>query len=113
MDFTLRCQCGQAIQVNHITRMGYYPRTLSPNRIHIQYRCPECGRVRERMLRQQEWDQMILYGMPYEETSIEERAYFDQLGPITREEQRQLRETLILTNPLKQLREWANRDRNG
>jgi len=51
--------------------------------------------------------------MPYEETSIEERACFDRLGPITREEQRQLRETLILTNPLKLLREWADRDRNG
>jgi hypothetical protein len=113
MDFILRCQCGQAIRVSNITRMGYYPRTLGPNRIHVKFICPECGHVQERMLRQYEWDQIVLYGMPYEETSIEERASFDSLGPITREERQLVRDTLAHSNPLEQLREWADRNQKS
>lgn len=104
----IRCRCGQLIGLDDFIYIGYHPHTLGANRVEIRFQCPACGRESECMLTQSAWDELLLYYLQAEERSLEEWVRTEQLGPITDEEIRALRQALRNDTFLQSLQDWES-----
>lgn len=104
----LRCRCGRSIGLDDFIYIGYHAHTLGANRVEIRFQCPACGRESERMLTQSAWDELLLSYLQEEERTFEEWVCTEQLGPITDEEVRAMRQALRNNTFLQSLRKWES-----
>lgn len=99
MKAALRCHCGQRIFARDVVQRGTYIRQFGPPYVYVRYRCSRCRKLGEQYIKQEDWDVRVLMGAVSEVTA-EERRRFEQMGPITAEEQKSIRNRLLsLTLP--------------
>ncbi|MCS7209309.1 MAG: zinc-ribbon domain-containing protein [Fimbriimonadales bacterium] len=103
----LRCRrCNAPIGLDDFVYIAYHAHTLGANRVEVHFQCGRCGHRGERMLRQADWDELMLSYLENDERSVEEWMATEQLGPITAEEIRAVRRALRSENLLESLRAW-------
>jgi hypothetical protein len=61
---------------------GYYLRLVGPSFVYVKYRCSRCKKLGEQFVKQEEWEDGILYDVPTE-MSPEELTRFDSMGKIS------------------------------
>lgn len=103
MKTSLKCHCGQRIVRRDVMQQGYYVRQFGPNYVYIKYRCSRCKKLGEHFVKQEEWEDSLLYEIT-SEVGDNERSQFSTMGPITLEEMRSFHRTLenldAIPNPL-------------
>ena len=77
----IKCNCGQRIIAKDIMQKGYYLRLFGPSFVYVKFRCSRCKKLGEQFVKQEDWEDGILRDIPAE-TSPEEKARFDAMGPI-------------------------------
>ena len=81
MKSMIKCNCGQRILAKDVMQTGYYLRLFGPSFVYVKYRCSRCKKLGEQFVKQEEWEEGILHGIPSELTA-EEKKRFDKMGPI-------------------------------
>jgi DNA-directed RNA polymerase subunit RPC12/RpoP len=81
MKSIIKCNCGQRILAKDVMQTGYYLRLFGPSFVYVKYRCSRCKKLGEQFVKQQEWEDGILDGIPSELTP-DEKKKFEQMGRI-------------------------------
>jgi DNA-directed RNA polymerase subunit RPC12/RpoP len=81
MKSLIKCNCGQRIVAKDVMQTGYYLRLFGPSFVYVKFRCSRCKKLGEQFVKQEEWEDGILRDTP-NETSVEEKERFEQMGPI-------------------------------
>ena len=81
MKSAIKCNCGQRILARDVMQTGYYLRLVGPSFVYVKYRCSRCKKLGEQFVKQEEWEDGILYDVPTE-MSAEEQARFENMGKI-------------------------------
>ena len=77
----IKCNCGQRILAKDVMQTGYYLRLVGPSFVYVKYRCSRCKKLGEQFVKQEEWEDGILYDIPTE-IDADEKKKFDGLGKI-------------------------------
>jgi DNA-directed RNA polymerase subunit RPC12/RpoP len=77
----IRCNCGQRVIAKDVMQTGYYLRLVGPSFVYVKYRCSRCKKLGEQFVKQEDWEDSILYDSPLETTS-EEKQRFDEMGKV-------------------------------
>ncbi len=85
MKSMIKCNCGQRIVAKDVMQTGYYLRLFGPSFVYVKFRCSRCKKLGEQFVKQEDWEDGILRDTPNEITA-DEKARFEQLGPISIDE---------------------------
>jgi DNA-directed RNA polymerase subunit RPC12/RpoP len=77
----IKCNCGQRIIAKDVMQTGYYLRLFGPSFVYVKFRCSRCKKLGEQFVKQEDWEEGILRDIPTE-TTADEKAKFDAMGPI-------------------------------
>ena len=77
----IRCNCGQRVLAKDVMQTGYYLRLVGPSFVYVKFRCSRCKKLSEQFVKQEDWEDSILYE-PQGELTSEERQRFDRLGKV-------------------------------
>ena len=77
----IKCNCGQRVLAKDVMQTGYYLRLVGPSFVYVKFRCSRCKKLGEQFVKQEEWEDGILYDVP-SEISPEEKCKYDQMGKI-------------------------------
>jgi hypothetical protein len=81
MKSVIKCNCGQRILAKDVMQTGYYLRLVGPSFVYVKFRCSRCKKLGEQFVRQEEWEDGILYDLPTEITP-EEKGKFEKMGVV-------------------------------
>ena len=81
MKSAIKCNCGQRVLARDVMQTGYYLRLVGPSFVYVKYRCSRCKKLGEQFVKQEEWEDGILYDVPTE-MSQDEQARFESMGNI-------------------------------
>ncbi len=82
MKSAIKCNCGQRILARDVMQTGYYLRLVGPSFVYVKYRCSRCKKLGEQFVKQEEWEDGILYDVPTE-LSEEEHSKFANMDKIS------------------------------
>jgi DNA-directed RNA polymerase subunit RPC12/RpoP len=105
----IRCNCGQRIVAKDVMQTGYYLRLFGPSFVYVKYRCSRCKKLGEQFVKQEDWEDSILYDIP-SEVSRADKKNFEALGPITLDEQIEMHFELEKPEALKKLTEEISKE---
>ena len=85
MKSIIKCNCGQRILAKDVMQTGYYLRLVGPSFVYVKFRCSRCKKLGEQFVKQEEWEDSILFDKPTELT-CEEEDKFNRLGVVELDE---------------------------
>ena len=106
----IKCNCGQRIVARDVMQTGYYLRLFGPSFVYVKFRCSRCKKLGEQFIKQEDWEDGILKDIP-SEVKLPEKETFQSLGPISITEQVDFHFGLDAENPLAQLAELMELDK--
>jgi len=104
MKSSIKCNCGQRVIAKDVMQTGYYLRLFGPSFVYVKYRCSRCKKLGEQFVKQEEWEDGILWDAPCELSSEESRK-FKGMGKIDIHECIDAHFELEKTASLRELRE--------
>lgn len=78
----ITCSCGNTISAREILQTSLMLSLTGPSFVYVRFRCGECKRVGEKLVREEKWNAAMLRREPRPLSASEHRR-FEELGPIT------------------------------
>lgn len=85
MKSIIKCNCGQRVLAKDVMQTGYYLRLVGPSFVYVKFRCGRCKKLGEQFVKQEDWEDSILFDRPNELT-CEEEDRFTKLGVVELDE---------------------------